>query len=218
MSTSIVSSLTYIGNQVTIYGSLIIIVGGVLGECLNILVFISLRTFRQNSCSFYLTIMSILNIGELLADLLPRLIFTIYNRDGTESSLFYCKFRLYFVQICTMLSLTCFSLATIDQYCATCSRAHFQQLCNIKLARRLVMIFCLIWIIHGIPYLIYFEHVLSPITGKVICSMINPIYLQYRIYVIVLILFGVLPLLITVLFGTMAFYNIKQIPHYTIPP
>ena len=142
---------------------------------------------------------------------------TIYNTDGTETSLFYCKCRLYIVHMCTLLSLTCFCLATIDQYCATCSRPRLQQLCNIKLARRLVIIFGFIWILHGIPYLLFFQHVISPVTGKVSCSMVNNIYLQYRIYVIVLTLFGVLPIIITVLFGTMAFYNVQQIPHYTIP-
>jgi hypothetical protein len=217
MSTSTVSSLIFAGKQVTIYGGITVVVVGVLGECLNTIIFLSLRTFRQNSCTFYLTIMSILNIGELLADLLPRVMLAIYNRDGTEASLFYCKFRLYFVQICTMLSLTCYCLATIDQYCATCSRPRLQQLCNIRLARRLVSIFGFIWILHGIPYLLFFEHVVSPITGEVSCAMINPIYLQYRIYVVVLILFGVLPLTITTLFGLMAFRNIKEIPLYTAP-
>nr|ACD54591.1 thyrotropin-releasing hormone receptor 2-like protein [Adineta vaga] len=217
MSESIVSSLLFSIKQITIYFGLTIVVAGVLGGCLNIIVFLSLRTFRQNSCSFYLTIMSILNIGELLVDLLPRILLAIYNTDGTETSLFYCKFRLYLVQICTLLSLTCFCLATFDQYCATCSRQRLQKFCNMKFARRLVIIFGCIWILHGIPYLIFFQHILSPITRKVNCSMVHPIFLQYRIYVIVLILFGILPLVITISFGSLAFYNTRQIPHYTIP-
>ncbi|CAF0985806.1 unnamed protein product [Adineta steineri] len=217
MSTLAISSLIFAGKQVTIYGGITVIIAGVLGECLNMIVFLSLRTFRQNSCIFYLTIMSILNIGELLADLLPRIIQTIYNTDGTETSLFYCKFRLYLTQICTLLSLTCFCLATIDQYCATCSRPRLQQLCNIKLARYLIIIFSFIWILHGIPYLIYFQHIILPTTGQITCAMVNTSYIKYRIYVVVLILFGILPIIITVLFGLMAFHNIRQIPHYTIP-
>ena len=62
MSTSIASVLTYAGKQVTIYGGITVVVAGVLGECLNSIVFLSLRTFRHNSCAFYLTVMSILNI------------------------------------------------------------------------------------------------------------------------------------------------------------
>jgi hypothetical protein len=217
MSSSIISSLTFSGNQVTIYGGITIVVAGVLGECLNTIVFLSLRTFRQNSCAFYLTVMSILNIGELFADLLPRVLLAIYNTNGTETSIFYCKFRLYFVEICTLLSLTCFCLATMDQYCATCCRPRLKKLCSIKLAQRLIIIFGIIWIFHGIPYLIYFQHIVSPLTGKVICAMVNTPYLQYRIYVIVLTLFGVLPITITILFGLMAFHNLQQIPHYPVP-
>jgi hypothetical protein len=217
MSTSVASSLIYTGKQVTIYGGMIVVIAGVLGEFLNTIVFLSLQTFRQNSCAFYLTVMSILNIIELLIDLLPRIILAIYNTDGTETSLFYCKCRLYVVLICTILSLTCFCLATIDQYWATCSRPRLQQLCNIKLARWLVLIFGFIWILHGIPYLVFSQQVKSPITGKITCSMVNPVYLKYRIYVIVFLFFGILPLFITVLFGTMSFRNTRHLSYYTIP-
>ncbi|CAF1317098.1 unnamed protein product [Adineta ricciae] len=217
MSTSSVSSLVFATKQLTIYGGISIVITGVIGGCLNIIVFLSLRTFRQNSCSFYLTIMSIVNICDLLADLLPRILLAIYNIDGTETSLFYCKFRLYLLSICTSLSLTCFCLATMDQYCATSSRQRLQQLCNIRLARRLIGIFACVWIIHSIPYLIYLKHILSPITHKMSCSMTDPIFLQYRIYVIVLTLFGVLPLTITILCGLSAYYNTRQIPNYIIP-
>jgi hypothetical protein len=165
MSSSIVASLQLVGKQIIIYGCIPILVAGLLGGFLNTLVFLSLRTFRQSSCAFYLISMSILNIIQLLNEVLPRIMFNIYNTDGTDASLFYCKFKTFFSQVCGTASLTCFCLVTIDQYCATSSRPRLQQFCNIRLARRLVIIIICIWLLHGIPYLVLFEHIASPVTG-----------------------------------------------------
>ncbi|CAF1292771.1 unnamed protein product [Adineta steineri] len=217
MSTTFISSLNFAGRQIVIYGGIFVFIVGILGGLLNTTVFLSLRTFRQSSCAFYLTIMSIMNIVQLLTTTLSRIISNVYNNDGTDASLFYCKFRFYLPVVCIIISLTCFCLATFDQYCATSSRLYLQQLCNIKLARRLVMIFSLIWILHGIPFLILFEHVSSPITGKITCTLTNNIYIQYRAYVIFLILFSGLPLLVGTIFGSMAYYNTQQLTFYTIP-
>jgi hypothetical protein len=108
MLTSAISSLEFIGKHVTIYGGIIIFVCGILGELLNTIVFVSLRTFRQNSCVFYLTIMSILNIGQLCTTVLSRIMISVYGSDETNLSLIYRKFRFFFSQFCTALSLTCF--------------------------------------------------------------------------------------------------------------
>jgi len=153
----------------------------------------------------------------LLNEVLPRVILNIYNTDGTDTSLFYCKFKSYFSQICGTSSLTCFCLVTIDQYCATCSHPRLQQLCNIKLARRLVIIIICIWILHGIPYIVLFKHIASPVTGNITCTMTNTIYIQYRTYFVVFTLVGFLPVSITIIFGSMAYYNVQQLAHYTVP-
>ncbi|CAF4095308.1 unnamed protein product [Adineta steineri] len=217
MSTTFISSLNFAGRQIIIYGGIFVFIVGILGGLLNTTVFLSLQTFRQSSCAFYLTIMSIMNVSQLLTTVLSNIISNIYNNDGTDASSFYCKFHLYLPTVCIMISLTCFCLATFDQYCATSSRLYLQQLCNIKLARRLVIIFCLVWILHAIPHLVLFEHVLSPITGKITCTLTNVIYVQYRAYVIFPIFFSGLPLLIGTIFGSMAYYNTQQLVYYTIP-
>jgi hypothetical protein len=217
MSTSIIASYAFAGKQVGIYIGTTIFVTGLLGGIFNTIVFLSLRTFRQSSCAFYLIIMSIVNIGQLLTGLLSRILLNIYNSDGTDKSLFYCKFRLYCATVCTTISWTCFCLATIDQYCATSSRPRFQQWCNIKLAQRLTVISIIIWLLHSIPYLVLFNLIVSPITGQVTCTMTNIIYIQYRTYVIVLLFYGLLPASISILFGSMAYRNLQQLPHYTLP-
>jgi len=56
--------------------------------------------------------------------------------NWTNMSLFYCKFRAFYVQSCVLISFTCMCLAIIDQFLATCSNSRWN---NIKLARYLVI-------------------------------------------------------------------------------
>ena len=74
------------------------LIAGVIGGFFNIIVFLSLQTFRQSSCAFYLTIMSIVNIGQLFTGLLSRIMISGFDIDWTVTSLFYCKFRYYCFQ------------------------------------------------------------------------------------------------------------------------
>lgn len=217
MSLSLIELYTLIDKEIYIDLGSIVFICGVIGGILNIIVFLSLQTFRENSGSFYLIIMSFVNVGYLITNLLPILLIQISNIDASSTSLFYCKFQKYFVTICITISMTCFCLSTMDQYCTTSSRRRFQQWCNMKLAKRLVIIFSLFWILHATPYLFLFYHNKSPTTGKTTCTMSNRIYIQYRSYFIVLILFGILPLSISMFFGIMSFLNIQQISHYTLP-
>ena len=135
MSTSNISILCITAQQVTIYMGIPIFIAGIIGEILSFIVFLSLKTFRQSSCAFYLTVMSFVNIGHLFTGLLPRIMINGFNIDWTQISLFYCKFRIYILQLCTLISFTCMCLATIDQFFATCSNPRWQQWSNIKFAR-----------------------------------------------------------------------------------
>ena len=211
------TSLVFAQNQVIIYGGVLVFTTGVFGGFLNTIVLLSLRTFRQSSCAFYLTIMSILNIGQLFTGLFLPVLNILLNIDGTITSLFWCKFRPFIFHVCTATSLTCFCLATIDQYFATCFHHRCQQWCNIKLARRLVLAFIIIWSLHGIPYLLFFAHVQSSVPGKVVCTITNSIFAQYRIYVNFLAISGFLPITVTALFGSMSYFNVQQLIHRTVP-
>jgi len=216
MSSSTSSSLTFIGQQITIYGGFIIIITGVLGNLINSIVFLSLKTFRQSSCAFYLTIMSIVNIGQLLAGLLSRVIIYGYGIDWTTKSVFFCKFRVPFFELCALMSYACLCLATIDQYLATCTRPRWQTWSNIKIAHCLIVISLIISIIILIPYPIYLNHV-TVATGTIVCTVTNEMVAQYRGYFVPLFLAGFIPDFITVLFGILAYRNVQQIAYRTVP-
>jgi hypothetical protein len=217
MSSSIISSLTISSQELTIYIGISILIFGIIGEILNVLVFLSLQTFRHNSCAFYLIIMSCVNLVQLLSGLLSRIVIGGYTIDWTLMSLFFCKFRWFSIQTCTLTSYACLCLATIDQYLATCTLQRWQQWSNIQLARRLSLLAFILVILHGIPCFIFYNHSVSPTTGEVTCSITNSIYLAYNTYPYLLVLSGILPISITVLFGSLAYRNVQQLAYRTVP-
>ncbi|CAF1257106.1 unnamed protein product [Rotaria sp. Silwood1] len=217
MSTSTTSIFTFVAQQVSIYFGIPMLIAGVIGGILNIIVFLSLQTFRQSSCAFYLTIMSIFNTGLLVAGLFSRIMISGFTIDWGQSSLFYCKFRLFFLNTFTLMSLICICLATIDQYFATCSYPRWQQWSNFKLAYRLIIAFVLIAILHNIQYYLFYNHIQLPITGKISCIITNDIFAKYVSYWFNLVFIGFLPIIITVFFGSLAYYNVRQLTYRTLP-
>jgi hypothetical protein len=217
MSTSMILTAEYISQQVTIYLGIPIFLVGSIGEFLNIIVFLSLKTFRQSSCAFYLNIMSIVSIGYLVTGLLTFIMIYGFDIDWTNKSGFYCVFREGFVHICMLIGLTCLCLATIDQFLATCSSPRCQLLCNIKLARRLCLTFILLWFLYGIAFFTSYRLMTIPSSDLRDCIVINNIFQQYFQTFHVLVLLGVLPLSITVLFGCLAYRNIQQLSYRTLP-
>ena len=217
MSSLTVSSLALVSKQVSIYMGIPMLIAGVLGGFFSMVVFLSLKTFRQSSCTFFLMIMSCANIGQLLTALLTRILITGFNIDGTETSQFYCKFRVFCIQSCALISFTCYCLATIDQYFATCSRPRWQQWCHIQIACRLSIIFSVIWLMHGIPFLLYYQLMTDSNTERSLCTVIHPIFLNYTIYLYPIFFRSSAPLLISLFFGFLAYRNVQQIRYRTIP-
>jgi hypothetical protein len=215
MDATLIQSINFAIKEIVIYFCIPSFIMGVIGEILNIIVFLSLKTFRQSSCAFYLMIMSTSDIGRLFLGVLPFIMRWGFGTDWGTVSLFFCKIRCAIFTISTLISMTCLCLATIDQYFATCTRPSWQQWCNIKLAHRLAAIFIIIWILHGIPYLVFFNHVVSPLTNQTTCENTNAQLNGYVAYGY-LILNNILAL-ITVVFGLMAYHNARNLAHRTVP-
>ncbi|CAF3797512.1 unnamed protein product [Adineta steineri] len=217
MSSSTISALIFATRQVSIYLGTAVLVAGVLGGLFNIIVFLSLRTFRQTSCAFYLVVMSFVNIGSLMTTTLSRIMISGFGIDWTQSSLIYCKFRLAFVQLCALTSLTCMCLATLDQFFATCSSLRWRQWSSSKLTYRLTAITVLFWTFHGVPYVLYYGHFQSPTTGQVSCIITNLMFQNYYTYGYSLMLMYFLPTVLTIVFALMAYCNVQTIPYRTVP-
>ncbi|CAF1645191.1 unnamed protein product [Adineta ricciae] len=217
MSSSFNSYVTYIVRSIVLYMGISTVILGITGDIFNIIIFVSLKTFRENSCTFYLTLMSFVNIGHLITGQLTRVMMTGFNTDWTLTSLFYCKFRQFSLELFTLISLTCLCFATMDQFFATCSHIRWQQWNNIKLAYRLCVLSRIFWIIYCIPYLIFYNFEISSTTDGITCQFSNENFYRYHNYINNLILRGILPLTISIIFGILAYRNVRQISYRTVP-
>jgi hypothetical protein len=108
-------------------------------------------------------------------------------------------------------------LATIDQFLATCSNSRWHQWNNIKTARYIVIGASIFWILHGIPFVIYYNQTVSTITGKTNCGITNAIFQQYYTFFYSACLKTSIPLAIMALFGVFAYRNVQQIAYRTVP-
>ena len=217
MSSPIVASLEYATRQVSIYLGVPMLIVGVVGGVCNLIVFLSLRTFRRNSCAFYLTVMSFVNIVILVTSLLSRITISGFGVDWSQSSVLYCKWRAYINQGSILMSLTCICLATIDQYLSTRVSSRLPYGSDMKLTRIITVLFLVVWLLHGTPHLFYYSVRVSPTTGKAACGIASLYFQQYTVYGFLLTLSGVVPLLITIVFGLLAYRNVRQLAHRTVP-
>lgn len=217
MSTPLSSYLTFVTQQIVTYVGMFTATTGLLGGLLNLIVFLSLKTFRENSCAVFLIVMSTVNMGQLFTGQLSRVLITGFGVDWTRSSLAYCKFRAYALQVFGFISLTSLCLATIDQYLSTCARPNWQQIRSIQLSRRLCIATTLFWMIYGIPYFIFYNHSNANDSQTRICVSNNEFFRQFHSYVNNIVLTNGLPEAISVFFCTLAYRNIRQIAYRTVP-
>lgn len=217
MSAAFISSLLEDNQQIIIFVGIPIFFVGLFGGIFNIIVFLSLKTFRQSSCAFYLTILSVVNIFQLISTLLIRIMIKGFQIDFTERSSFYCKLRTFAFQVTTMISFTCICLATMDQYFATCSRVQWQRWSHIKIAHRLVIFAALIVILEQSPFLFFYGHVRVATKNRVICIAVSESFIKFNTYVNQIILANILPYLITFSFGIMAYRNVQEIAYRSVP-
>ncbi|CAF1026932.1 unnamed protein product [Adineta steineri] len=197
-------SLTYIGNQFTIYGGYLILLTGILGNGINILIFLSKNTYRTTPCTFYFLIASIHNIIYITLSIITRTMSIGYGIDPTRTSVIWCKIRQFLIVTVSLIALTCSCLATIDQFLVTSRSVNYRRCSNIKWAHQIVLIVIIIWCLHGIPVVLFRN--ISPITNT--CVNTNAIYGIYTsIYILGLLC--AIPVLIMLIFGYLTYRNIR---------
>lgn len=195
-SSSSIDTLRFAAQQVNIYLGLFICITGIFGGLLNIIVFTTLRTFRETTCGIYLTAASIYNLGQSLS-----VVFRVFNTGfgyGPFSSSIFCKFRFFAAQYFGLVSLTSMCMATIDQFL---SMTKYRHLNSMPLARRHIVFACIFWFVHGIFTFIYYS------SNGSACILINSIFATYYTYFYLPVLVGFLPTTITSIFSLLAYYQ-----------
>ncbi|CAF3806547.1 unnamed protein product [Adineta steineri] len=179
-------SLAYISQQVTIYVGWFFVIAGIGGNGLNILIFTSVRNYRQTPFS-----------------VISRIFIAGYQIDLTLTSTFWCKLRAYLINVLTLISFTYSCLASIDQFLVTSRNANVRRFSNIKWAHRMMFIVIIVWCLHGIPQILFYD--ISSITQT--CRIINASYSIYA-SIYVLSLTCIIPIVVMIVFGYLTYRNI----------
>ena len=198
---STVHQINFIIQQMNIYVGIFIYITGIIGGLLNIIIFTSLKTFRETSCGFYLTVTSVFNVGQAIFALTTRILDSGFSINLTNLP-WSCKLRTFLAQSCVLLSLTSMSLATIDQFL---SMTKYRHLSSLRLAHRHIVIACCVWFLHGISALIYW----GTLDGVCIPTSIG--YQRYLSYFYLPVLLGCLPIVVMVIFSLLSYFNIRTI-------
>ncbi len=198
-------SLLYISQQLTIYCGFIFLIAGLFGNSMNIFIFSSVKTYRRTPCTFYCLVGSIFNNLYILINLTSRIASVGYGFDLTTTSISWCKARQFFILTLSMITFTCACLAIIDQFLVTSKEVHLRQYSNIKLAHRIIFFVIIIWSIHGIPSLLFFN--IKPIVK--LCVLSNATFAVY-ISIFILLFLCAIPMLIMIVFGCLACRNIRR--------
>ncbi|CAF3907291.1 unnamed protein product, partial [Adineta steineri] len=100
---SSVASLTLISQQFTIYFGIPVFFFGLIGNCLNILMFLSKNLFPSSPCQLYFLTASISSLIAIIIPLSLRILIGL-QYDLTKTNLFLCKSRQYLGHVSILTS------------------------------------------------------------------------------------------------------------------
>ncbi|CAF0795895.1 unnamed protein product [Adineta ricciae] len=203
-------TLLYDAQQFTLYSGYFLLIAGVIGNGINIFIFLKKREYRTNPCTFYFLLGSMVNIFYILLNLSIRILTTGYNVNVVGTSTAWCKIRQYLLVIPSILSITFSCLATIDQFLITSKSAYLRKCSQLQCAHRISLVALLIWCLHGIPILVFYQ--VSPITNT--CTNTS---LDFAIYTLVYLI-GIIctiPVSIMIVFGWLTYRNIHRMRNLT---
>ena len=191
--------------QYTLYIGYFLLIIGIIGNFLNIVLLSSVRSYRCQPSTFYFLIASIFNLIVIVVGLFSRLLEFGHGFDWSNSSLFWCKFRSYFITSVPLIPVYCQCFATLDQYFVTSKNVQLRQLSQITRAYWTSFILILISLLHGIPF--YLNYQISIETKKCLCTNLS---LLIYLAVFVLGIHLVLPTIFILVFGYLTYRNINR--------
>ncbi|CAF1356052.1 unnamed protein product [Adineta steineri] len=211
-NTSITSAILQLQSAFR-YPSLILgfvpLIGGVLGNILNILVFTKVGNYKNNACSLYMFVRTFFDLYVLLVGLTTRILSAGFQIDFTLTNRIWCKTRLGFIDITNESTYTLICLQANDAFICSSPSVAVRQKSSIRIARYLVIGTLCFWCIHEIPYFIFQD--LAIVGGTPMCIATNTIFAQYRIYGATLVIITIIPITVISIFGYLTVRHMKTI-------
>ena len=211
-SSSDAERIHHIGQLYMFYVGMFNLVIGVIGNAAIILVFRSSKAFRGNQSAIYLTAESISNIGLLTTIYVFHIITFAVGYDPALVSLSWCKMQVTTMQTFGLCSLYSICFLAFDQYLATNLRYSLRQMSTTKLAYHCLFVILCFATAHSMLFLIYTD--IGPSMG---CTVYHPTVKRYIAFFYIPVLNSLLPLISTVTFSVLAFYNTRHLVRLQVP-
>ncbi|UJR22182.1 hypothetical protein I4U23_025246 [Adineta vaga] len=191
------------------YGLSILFISGNIGNLFTVLILGRSTRRRRNSCSLYLLAASISNWIVLDTGLIFNII-GIDHTDPQHTSNIICKLRWSTVHALLMLSRSFMIAACIDRWALSSSNITIRSFSRLRTAIHTIIILVIVWTILPIHMIVFFNNN----TGR--CSPSSGTYaFFYAIYSLIII--GILPLLLMIVFSTRAWYNLQRAHNRVLP-
>ena len=174
---------------------------GIIGNTCNCVVFLKQSHQNRTPCSVYLLTLAICGIVYLLWSITP-LLYTLDHIDPQIQYLAYCKVRLYGSHVLGQYLRCSVLFACADRYFITRTSVRIRSWSSVRIARRLVFIMFLVWIVVGSHLPIFMD-----IRGG-ICGMFDFYKFFYPIYQCILV--GTLPPILMSVFGFLTVRSLQQ--------
>ncbi|CAF1356232.1 unnamed protein product [Adineta ricciae] len=176
------------------------------GCLMNTILFSTVYMYRSQPCTFFLLIAAISRFVHLLNTGLSRGLAIMIGKDVTLVSPVLCKTRSYLINVCLGISMTCECLATVDRFLVTSRNANFRRMSNIKLAYRITVVLLAFWLIENVPCFLFID-----IISANICAIHTNFWMIYSKYVINWVSLTIVPLIICISFGLLAYRNMHSL-------
>ena len=144
-------------NHLYLYISIILVVGGLLGNCINILVFSSkpLRKYSSNVFVLVLAISDSIYLTNAFFNWLTSLKCLQYEHSGVDilnHSDTICKFVLFFLDLSANYSSMVILFFTIERFIAVYKPMKVKQICTLRRTRILCLCLLIIIVLWIAPY------------------------------------------------------------------
>lgn len=210
-SLTVARRILAIARQYTICAGFLTFGFGLIGNLLNILMFLKLKDFQHNKCIFYLLSESFVDLIAVVYYLTVQSLTMVYGSDLSPYVPIWCKFRAMISQslVLFVFGVTCF--AAIDQYLSTNYSAYLRQMSTLKLARYSVIGSLCFALGHSIVCGSFFDS-----KPPIDCVASNPIIIKYYSYFAYPFLAGLLPICVAGIASMLAFRNVRHITRQQI--
>ncbi|UJR20225.1 hypothetical protein I4U23_023356 [Adineta vaga] len=206
---SSISQLQLASKHLSLTFAMPLCIFGILGNLINIVVFIDLGNYKHNASSLYIFFKTFCDLLVLIIGLGLRILNHSFRIDFSVQSRLWCKIRVALLEIGVFNSFTCLCLQSIDAYFSSSPSVVLRRKSQVQTARYLLIACSIFWISHQIPYVIFQD--LIVIKNKPTCRTINEVFSQYRNYFAVIGFAAVIPVTVISIFGILTYRQLRAL-------